>query len=73
MPTGHRVKTGYVDVHDVVCLARGGHQLSPAQVERAYCRQLELGDDQGWPPPAGYWRSDGRSVLTDGAIATWRR
>src|SRR5829696_1864985 len=38
----------------------------PAAVERAYCRQLELGDDQAWPPLTGYWRDDGRFVLTDG-------
>jgi hypothetical protein len=63
---GHVVQTGYVDVHDVVVYARGGHHLSPAAVERAYCRQLELGDDQAWPPLTGYWRDDGRFVLTDG-------
>lgn len=63
---GHVVQTGYVDVHEVVVYARGGHQLSPATVERAYCRQLELGNDQAWPPLTGYWRDDGRFVQTDG-------
>ena len=60
------VNTGYVAVHDVICHAPHGHQLYPAEVERAYRRQLELGDDQGWPPPTGYWRADGRFELTDG-------
>jgi hypothetical protein len=66
VPLGHTVATGYVAIHDVVCHATFGHQLSPAEVERAYRRQLELGDAQPWPPPTGYWREDGRFVLTDG-------
>ena len=66
IPPGHVVRTGYVRIHDVVCHAPVGHQLLPAEVERAYRRQLELGDQQAWPPPTGYWRSDHRFVLTDG-------
>jgi hypothetical protein len=66
VPAGHVVRTGYVPIHDVVCLARTGHQLLPAEVERAYRRQLELDDQQAWPPPTGYWRQDHRFVLTDG-------
>ena len=66
VPAGHRVATGYVAIHEVVCHAIDGHQLYPAEVERAYRRQLELGDDQGWPPPTGYFRADGRFELTDG-------
>jgi hypothetical protein len=63
---GHTVETGYVAIQAVVMHAPPGHQLHPADVERAYCRQLELGTDQAWPPPTGYWREDGRFVLTDG-------
>ena len=63
---GHTVATGYVPIHDVVIYAPHGHNLYPAEVERAYRRQLEIAPDQGWPPPTGYWRSDGRFVLTDG-------
>lgn len=66
VPAGHTVATGYVDIHQVVCIAGPGSQLHPAEVERAYCRQLALGDGQTWPPPTGYWRHDGRFVLTDG-------
>lgn len=66
VPAGHTVATGYVDIHQVVCLVGPGSQLHPAEVERAYSRQLALEDGQTWPPPAGYWRSDGRFVLTDG-------
>ena len=66
VPAGHRVETGYVSIHDVVCHAPYGHQLYPAEVERAYRRQLELGGEQDWPPPTGYWRNDRRFVLTDG-------
>ena len=69
VPAGHVVQTGYVATHDVICHAPHGHQLYPAEVERAYKRQLELGQDQGWPPPTGYWREDGRFVLTDGRNA----
>jgi hypothetical protein len=66
VPAGHTVRTGYIPIHDVVCLAPFGHQLLPAEVERAYRRQLELGTEQAWPPPSGYWRADHRFVLTDG-------
>jgi hypothetical protein len=66
VPPGHVVRTGYVPVHDVVMYAPSGSQLLPAEVERAYRRQLELGDQQSWPPPTGYWRADHRFVLTDG-------
>jgi hypothetical protein len=66
IPPGHIVRTGYVPTEAVVCHARPGHQLLPAEVERAYRRQLELGDQQPWPPPTGYWRQDHRFVLTDG-------
>jgi hypothetical protein len=66
VPPGHAVRTGYVPIHEVVCHVRVGHQLLPAEVERAYRRQLELGDQQPWPPPTGYWRHDRRFVLTDG-------
>ena len=48
-----------MSIHDIVCFVRASHQLYPAEVERAYRRQLELGDEQGWPPPTGYWRDDG--------------
>jgi hypothetical protein len=63
VPAGRRVRTGYVPIHDVVVHAHS--QLYPAEVERAYRRQLDLGRDQSWPPPTGYWR-DSRFVLTDG-------
>lgn len=66
VPAGHVVRTGYVPIRDVVCHAPYGHQLLPAEVERAYRRQLELGDQQPWPPPTGYWTPDHRFVLTDG-------
>ncbi len=66
VPAGHLVQTGYVPTENVVCHAPFGHQLLPAEVERAYRRQLELGDEQAWPPPTGYWREDHRFVLTDG-------
>jgi hypothetical protein len=62
---GHVVETRYVPVEDVVIHAQQ-HPLSPPAVERAYCRQLELGDGQAWPPLTGYWRDDGKFVLTDG-------
>src|SRR3954469_10633091 len=72
VPPGHAARTGYVAIHDVICYAPVGHQLLPAEVERAYRRQLDFGDQQRWPPPTGYWRRDHRFVLTDGAIASSR-
>ena len=66
VPAGHTVATGYIDIQEVVCLAGQGSQLHPAEIERAYRRQLALAEGQTWPPPTGYWRHDGRFVLTDG-------
>ena len=66
VPAGHTVATGYVEIDQVICLVGHGSQLHPAEVERAYRRQLALIDGQAWPPPTGYWRHDGRFVLTDG-------
>jgi hypothetical protein len=66
VPPGHVVLTGYVQVEDVVCLVQLASQLNPAAVERAYREQLAEGASQAWPPPSGYWREDGRFVLTDG-------
>jgi len=66
VPPGHLVASGYVPVDQVVCRVDSAHQLYPAEVERAYKRQLELEDRQAWPPPSGHWRTDGRFVLTDG-------
>ena len=66
VPTGHVVETGYVPIHDIVVHTPRGRHLYPAEVERAYRHQLQLGSDQGWPPPTGYRRTDGRFVLTDG-------
>jgi hypothetical protein len=66
VPAGHTVATGYVPIHDVICQASSGHQLYPAEVERAYRRQLEHGESQAFPPPTGWYREDGRFVLTDG-------
>ena len=63
---GHTIQTGYVVIEDIVIHTPRGHHLHPAEVERAYQRQLELGPDQAWPPPTGYWRADRRFVLTDG-------
>ena len=66
VPAGHTVATAYVDIDRMICLAGPASQLHPAEVERAYRRQLALADGQAWPPPTGYWRHDGRFVLTDG-------
>jgi len=66
VPEGHVVATDYVPIHDIVIHTGQGRHLSPAAVERSYARQLDLGSDQCWPPPTGYWRGDGRFVLTDG-------
>ena len=66
VPAGHVARTGYVRIHDVICHAPFGHQLLPGEVERAYRRQLEMADQQAWPPPTGYWGHDYRFVLTDG-------
>ena len=66
VPAGHSVATAYVDIDQVVCRVGLASQLHPAEVERAYRRQLALADGQTWPPPTGYWRHDRRFVLTDG-------
>jgi hypothetical protein len=65
VPPGHVVATAYVPLRNVVCPVSFGHQLYPAEVERAYVRQPALEGHQPWPPPTGYW-DGGRFVLTDG-------
>jgi hypothetical protein len=66
IPPGHVVATGYVAIEDVVCHVQASQQLNPAAVERSYREQLAADGAQAWPPPTGYWRDDGRFVLTDG-------
>jgi hypothetical protein len=63
VPPGQRVVTGYVHVDEIrlACRAR----MAIGDVDRAYQKRLQLGPNQPWPCPRGYW--DGvRFVLLDG-------
>lgn len=69
VPAGAVVRTGYVPVHRVRlgCRAR----MAVGDVEAAYRRRLQLGDQQPWPCPVGHWEDDPADrcrqfVITDG-------
>lgn len=66
VPRGHVVKTAYVPVHRIRMACR--ERMDASAVERAYRRQLSLGDAQAWPCPVGWWEGD-TFCLQDGRHA----
>lgn len=60
---GSIVKTGYVEIHKIKLACR--ECMAVGDVDRAYQRQLQLGADQLFPPPNGYWDGD-TFVIRDG-------
>ena len=67
IPPGRIVKSGYVPIGRVRMACR--ERMAIGDVERAYRQQLALGSAQAWPPPVGYWDSDGECevfVIEDG-------
>jgi hypothetical protein len=63
VPSGKIVRTGYVDVFKVRLACR--ERMAVGDVAAAYQKRLQLGSDQSWPCPNGYW--DGETfVLQDG-------
>jgi hypothetical protein len=63
VPPGSVIRTGYVPLHRVRLACRD--RMAVGDVDRAYQRQLQLGERQRWPCPRGHW--DGEVfVIMDG-------
>lgn len=63
VPQGKVVETGYVEVHMVKLACKD--RIAVGDVDRAYQKALQLGSDQSFPPPNGYWDDD-YFVIQDG-------
>jgi len=63
VPPGHIVKTGYVHVDQVKMACR--ERMAIGDVNTAYQKRLQLGENQSWPPPRGHWEGE-RFVVEDG-------
>jgi hypothetical protein len=63
VPPGAKVITGYVPIHKIRMECRD--RMAVGDVEIAFRRQLQLGQDQRWPPPTGHWDGD-TFILVDG-------
>ena len=63
VPPGRLIRTGYVHVDQIRlgCRAR----MAVGDVDRAYQRRLQLGEQQPWPCPRGEWDGD-RFDIIDG-------
>jgi hypothetical protein len=62
---GQVVRTGYVAIFDCVLACR--ERMAVGDVDRAYQRVLQLGEQSQWPCPNGHWdRASGRFVIEDG-------
>jgi hypothetical protein len=66
VPPGHVIRTGYVPVHKIRLACRD--RMAVGDVDRAYQRQLQLGDKQRWPCPRGDWKGK-NFILVDGRHA----
>lgn len=66
VPPGRFVRTGYVDVFKVRHACR--ERMASGDVDRAFQKVLQLGENGAWPPPRGYWDGD-TFVLEDGRHA----
>lgn len=63
VPAGAIVRTGYLDVHKVRLACR--ERMAVGDVDRAYQRRLQLGDQQPFPCPNGS-RDGDMFVIQDG-------
>jgi hypothetical protein len=63
VPAGAIVKTGYAPIHKIKMACRA--RMAVGDVDRAYQKRLQLGSDQPFPPPNGYWEGD-TFVVRDG-------
>lgn len=60
---GQIVRTGYVDVFQ--CRLACRERMAVGDVDRAYQRVLQRGEDCSWPCPNGHWEGD-RFIIEDG-------
>lgn len=67
VPPGYKIVTGYADIHKVRLACR--ERMAVGDVEAAYRKQVNLGHNQAWPPPCGYWTDSDGFVIIDGRHA----
>jgi hypothetical protein len=60
---GEVVKTGYVDVWS--CRMACRERMAVGDIDRAFQRLLQLGEQSAWPCPNGHWAGD-TFVIEDG-------
>lgn len=63
VPQGKIIITGYVEIHKIRLACKD--RMAIGDVDRAFQRRLQLGSNQPWPPPIGYWEND-TFVIVDG-------
>jgi hypothetical protein len=54
---GVKVHTGYVPIFDCELACR--ERMASGDVDRAYQKLLQLGEDSLWPCPNGHWVAEG--------------
>jgi len=67
LPPGKIIVTGYVKIWDIELACRD--RMAVGDVDMAFRRLLQLGENSMWPCPNGYWQitSNGRKfVIEDG-------
>jgi hypothetical protein len=67
VPPGHVIVTGYVSIWDIELVCRD--RMAVGDVDAAFRRLLQLGEDSMWPCPNGYWQTGqhGRKfIISDG-------
>lgn len=68
VPPGKVIVTGYVNVFDIELACR--ERMAVGDVDRAFQKQLQLGQDSMHPCPNGFWESNGargrKFVIEDG-------
>lgn len=63
VPPGQRIVTGYVPVESIALACKD--RMAVGDVDRAYQRRIQLGANQPWPCPRGYWQGE-RFWVVDG-------
>lgn len=68
VPPGQIIVTGYISVWDIEFACRD--RMAVGDVDTAFRRILQLGQDSMWPCPNGYWQTLGpnrrKFIIEDG-------
>jgi hypothetical protein len=61
---GQIVRTKYADIFSIRHASR--ERMASGDVDRAYQKMLQLGENSAWPCPRGYWADTATFVVVDG-------